>query len=117
MHAQVQPHVLTKAAAQGPAATTPAVAGTLGSQPQSLLDSVLGAGVVWWDPHSGGGPTGQAGGAGGPRGAQGGAAALRVDADQMQQYGISQVCGWWNREGGGAGAGLAWLGPSSSRQV
>jgi hypothetical protein len=88
MDAQVQPHVVSKQVAQAP---LPGVGGSSG-HPRNLLDSVLGAGVVTWDAHLCDDPTGQAGGGGGGSGGQAGAGGLRVDPEQMQQYGISQVC-------------------------
>jgi hypothetical protein len=61
----------------------------LGSnRPASVLDAVLGAGVVGWDPVLGDDPSGPGSAAAAAAAAVGG---LKLDADHMQQYGISQV--------------------------
>lgn len=100
MDAQVQPHSLarnksaTAAASKAPSgdsagnntnSSSSAASGVLGSSVRNLLDHVLGPGVVPWSVEAGDDPTGTA------AAMAAGGGAFRVDADQMQQYGISQV--------------------------
>jgi hypothetical protein len=78
-----------KAAAAASATASAAAASLLGSgRPASVLDAVLGAGVVGWDAVLGEDPSGTAGGSAAAAAAAGG---VKLDADHMQQYGISQV--------------------------
>jgi hypothetical protein len=62
----------------------------LGSgRPASVLDTVLGAGVVGWDHVLGDDPSGP--GSAAAAAAASAVGGLKLDADHMQQYGISQV--------------------------
>jgi hypothetical protein len=92
MDAQVQPHSVShKPTANKPPTDKPnssssySSAGSSGTSARNLLDQVLGPGVVPWSVEAGDDPTGLAAAAAGAGGA------FKVDSDQMQQYGISQV--------------------------
>jgi hypothetical protein len=92
MDAQVQPHSLAHkpkvaAADASKASNSSSSSAGLGTPARNLLDHVLGPGVVPWSLEAGDDPTGHAAAA---AAASGG---IKVDADQMQQYGISQVSG------------------------
>lgn len=92
MDAQVQPHTIarTQHAPKGasdaskPGGSSSSAAGAPGQRVRNLLDHVLGDGVVPWSVEAGDDPTGLAA-------AAAAAGGVKVDADQMQQYGISQV--------------------------
>jgi hypothetical protein len=94
MDAQVQPHTLAHkpkvAADASKANNSSSSSACLGPPARNLLDHVLGPGVVPWSLEAGDDPTGQAAAA---AAASGG---IKVDADQMQQYGISQVRAAWS---------------------
>ncbi|WIA14045.1 hypothetical protein OEZ85_002600 [Tetradesmus obliquus] len=90
---QQPPKAKAAAAAAGPNSAAAAAAGLYGSsRPGSVLDAVLGTGVVGWDAAAGGlreDPSGL--GSGAAAAAGGGGGGVKLDADLMQQYGISQV--------------------------
>lgn len=112
MDAQVQPHTMarTQPASKGasdaskPGGGSSSTAGGPGPSVRNLLDHVLGDGVVPWSVEAGDDPTGLAA-------AAAAAGGVKVDADQMQQYGISQVCGC--AHAGGIGKVKALLGSCS----
>ena len=56
------------------------------NKPHNFLDSVLGPGVIGWDPVLGEDPTGHA-----TTGSAAGGT-IKLDSEQQQQYGIPQVC-------------------------
>lgn len=89
MDAQVQPQsVSRKPPVHKPPSDKPnssSSTAAFGASARNLLDHVLGAGVVPWSVEAGDDPTGMAAAAA----AVGGG--IKVDSDQMQQYGISQV--------------------------
>lgn len=91
MDVQAQPRALSQHAASK-AATGAAAGSSVKSRPCSLLDAVLGPGVVH-DLHGGDELSGFAGrGVWGGVGGAGGNAGVQVaDAEVFQQYGISQV--------------------------
>ena len=92
MDAQVQPHTMARtqhapkgaSEASKPGGSSSSAAGAPGQRVRNLLDHVLGDGVVPWSVEAGDDPTGLAA-------AAAAAGGVNVDADQMQQYGISQV--------------------------
>eukprot|EP00775_Hariotina_reticulata_P010096 gene10096-10252_t len=111
MDSQTQPQVFAshhrphKTSSVASASAAPGAAGssTAGSRVHSLLDSVLGVGVVSWQPQLGGDPAGLGLAAG-----VAGSAPVKVDAEQLQQYGISQVV----LEGPGVNVGIT--GPAAA---
>lgn len=93
MDAQAQPHTLARTPPAAKAAAdankpggSSSSTGPGGSTARNLLDHVLGPGVVPWSVEAGDDPTGLAA-------AAAAAGGFKIDADQMQQYGISQVGG------------------------